>query len=114
VQRTIVLSIALVSTAATAQAQAPATPLGEFPCRLSIGETVFVTNQAGKTVKGNVLQLSDLTLVLQSGPDDPHGLPLTCMHWRCQAIPTLPCEAEIRVRIPFVTAAGVAVGACRE
>lgn len=113
-QRTIVLSIALVSTAATAHAQAPATPFGEFRSRLSIGETVFVTNQAGKTVKGKVPQVSDLTLVLQSGPDDPHGLPSTSMHWQCRAIPTLPFEAETRVRIPFVTTACVAVGACRE
>jgi hypothetical protein len=107
VQRTIVPSIALVSTAAPAHAQAPATPFGEFPSRLSIGETVFVTNQARKTVKGRVPQVSDLNLVLQSGPDDPHGLTSTCMHWRCRAIPTLPCEAETRVRIPFVTTACV-------
>lgn len=69
-RRTIALFIALMSMAAAAHAQAPATSFGELPSRLSIGETVFVTNRTGKTVKGTVQQVSETTLVLRRSTDD--------------------------------------------
>ena len=69
-QRTIALFIALMAMAAVAHAQAPATSFGELRSRLSIGDTLFVTDRAGKTVKGRVQQVTDTILVLRSGPDD--------------------------------------------
>jgi hypothetical protein len=70
VQRTIAMFIASMSMVAAAHAQAPATAFAELPSRLSIGETVFVTNRPAKTVKGQVQHVSDTILVLRSGPDD--------------------------------------------
>ena len=69
-RRTIAMFIALMAMAAVGHAQAPAISFGELRSRLSIGETVFVTNRAGKTVKGTVQQVTDTILVLRSGPDD--------------------------------------------
>jgi len=54
---------------AAAQAQAPATSFAELASLLKTGETVS-TNNAGKTVKGRVQQVSDTTLVLRSGQRD--------------------------------------------
>jgi hypothetical protein len=68
--RTVALFIALMAMAAVVQAQAPATSFDELARRLSIGETVFMTNRAGKTVKGQVQRVSDTILVLRSGSDD--------------------------------------------
>ena len=70
VERLIAIFIATVSMAATAHAQAPATTFAELSNRLALGETVFVTNQAGRTVKGRVRQVSDTILLLRSGQDD--------------------------------------------
>jgi hypothetical protein len=62
--------IVSVSMAAVAHAQAPATVFADLQTRLSAGEVVFVTNDAGKTVKGTVRQVSDTLLVLRSGSDE--------------------------------------------
>jgi hypothetical protein len=70
VQRIIAMFIAAVSMGATAHAQAPATTFAELPNRLAIGETVFVTDQAGQTVKGKVQQVSDTVLLLRSDHND--------------------------------------------
>ncbi len=69
-QHKIAVFVTMVAMAATAHAQAPATTFPELANHLTIGETVFVTNRAGKTVKGKVRQVSDSILVLGSGPDD--------------------------------------------
>jgi len=53
-----------------AQAQAPATSFAELASLLKTGETVSVTNNAGKIVKGEVQQVSDTILVLRSGQHD--------------------------------------------
>lgn len=69
-QRAIAVLVTLVSMAGTAHAQSSATTFAELPSRLSIGETVFVTNQSGQTVKGKVQQVTDTILVLRNGSDD--------------------------------------------
>lgn len=69
-QRTIAVFVAVVAMAATAHAQTSATTFPELAKHLTIGETVFVTNGAGKTLKGTVRQVSDSILVLGRGPGD--------------------------------------------
>ena len=65
--------ITLLSLAAAANAQPQVTSFAELQGRLKIGDTVNVTDDAGKTIKGNVEQVSDTMLVLRSGG---HDLPL--------------------------------------
>ena len=65
--------VVMLSVAATASAQSPTTSFAELQGRLKVGDTVNVTDDAGKTVKGNVEQVSDTMLVLRSGG---HDLPL--------------------------------------
>ena len=72
-RRTIGVFITELSLAATARAQPQATSFAELQGRLKIGDTVNVTDDAGKTIKGNVEQVSDTMLVLRSGG---HDLPL--------------------------------------
>lgn len=66
----IALAIVLVSAASTATAQPKTSSFAELHDFLSIGETVVVTNQTGKTVKGRVLEVSETVLVLRSGQSD--------------------------------------------
>jgi hypothetical protein len=62
--------VVMLSVAATASAQSPTTSFAELQGRLKVGDTVNVTDDAGKTVKGNVEQVSDTMLVLRSGGYD--------------------------------------------
>lgn len=109
-QRTVALFIALMATAAVGHAQAPATSFGELASRLSIGETVFVTNHAGKTVKGQVQRVSDIILVLRSGSDD-----LTLTASDVQRIArrghTIRNGALIGLAVGFIIGGTVAAGA---
>jgi len=65
-KRTIPILIALLSWAATARAQDPATSFAELPTRLGAGDTILVTNDAGETIKGKVERVVDTMLVLRS------------------------------------------------
>jgi hypothetical protein len=60
----------LVPAAAQAQAPAPATSFAELASRLKTGETVSVTDNAGRVVKGRVQQVSDTILVLGTDQGD--------------------------------------------
>jgi hypothetical protein len=55
---------------AAAHAQASASSFPELASLLETGETVSVANDAGKTVKGKVRQVSDTIVVLRSGRRD--------------------------------------------
>jgi hypothetical protein len=70
VQRQIALVIGMMLMAPVARAQPPATSFADLRSYVSIGETVFVTNPAGKIVKGKVQRISDTILFLQSGSHD--------------------------------------------
>ena len=69
--------IIMLSVAATASGQPPATSFAELQGRLKIGDRVNVTDDAGKTVKGSVEQVSNTMLVLRSGGYD---LPLPALN----------------------------------
>lgn len=56
--------LALLFAASAGYAQPPATSLAELRLRISTGETLFVTNDAGEVIKGRVLDISDTRLVL--------------------------------------------------
>jgi hypothetical protein len=70
VRRTIALFAVLVLVPAAAQAQAPATSFAELASVLKTGETVSVTDNAGRVVKGRVQQVSDTILVLGTDQGD--------------------------------------------
>jgi hypothetical protein len=78
-KRTLVggVLLTLLSLAATASAQPPVTSFAELQGRLKIGDTVNVTDDAGKTIKGNVEQVTDTMLVLRSGG---HDLPMPVLN----------------------------------
>jgi hypothetical protein len=65
-KRTIPILLALLSWAATARAQDPATSFAELPTRLGAGDTILVTNDAGETIKGKVERVVETMLVLRS------------------------------------------------
>ena len=65
VRHASILLLALVSAARAASAQPPATSLAELRPRVSIGDTLFVTNDAGDVIKGQVVDVSDTGLVLR-------------------------------------------------
>ncbi|HMF18741.1 MAG TPA: hypothetical protein VKE98_16150 [Gemmataceae bacterium] len=65
--------ITLLSLAAAANAQPQVASFAELQGRVKIGDAVNVTDDAGKTIKGNVEQVSDTMLVLRSAG---HDLPM--------------------------------------
>lgn len=69
-RRTIALLAALLVMPAAAQAQAPSPAFAELASLLKTGETVSVTDNAGRIVKGRVQQVSDTILELRSNQGD--------------------------------------------
>ena len=65
--RTAIGILALFLAASAGYAQPPATSLAELRPRISPGETLFVTSDAGEAIKGRVLDMSDTRLVLSHG-----------------------------------------------
>jgi len=65
--------VTLLSLSAAANAQPQVASFAELQGRVKIGDAVNVTDDAGKTIKGNVEQVSDTMLVLRS---DGNDLPL--------------------------------------
>lgn len=66
----MILIVGLTSMARAAYGQTPATSLAELRSRVSIGETVFVTNDAGDVIEGRVQGISDTVLLVQSEGGD--------------------------------------------
>jgi len=57
----------LTLTVTAASAQAPVTEFGQLPTRVRVGETVYVTDSAGRQHKGMLFDLSATALTLESG-----------------------------------------------
>jgi len=101
---TIGVFITLLSLTATASAQPQATSFAEVQGRLKVGDTVNVTDDAGETIKGNVVQVSDTMLVLRS---QGHELPLPVLEVRRLSQPVHPVRngALIGFAAGFITGA---------
>ena len=64
--RTIAVLVFLLSAAAIAGAQPPATSFDDVQRRVKAGETILVTDNAGATIEGTVVQVSDTSLIVRS------------------------------------------------
>ncbi len=65
-RRAIGIVVTLLSLAAPARAQAPATSFADLQSRLKVGETVLVTQGTGGIFKGKVERVTDASLLLRN------------------------------------------------